>query len=785
MDPTPECPDAERLDAFAGGRLGRAEYRMLAEHLSGCPDCRKRVFGGEPTLGDDGSEGFRLAGEATLNDGGETEPATRYDFELHKESRDSAIQLLFPGRDGERLGQWGPYEIQHELGRGGMGIVFKGFDFVLRRAVAVKVMHPAHAVNERSRARFGRESRAMAAISHPNIVAIHAVSEHEGIPYLVMEYVAGEGLDERIRRRGSLSVLEILRIGAQIADGLEAAHAQGTIHRDIKPSNVMLESGVDRAKISDFGLARVVLEDSDLTPTDHMLGTPSYMAPEQIMGKAVDARADLFSLGCVIHAMAAGRSPFAGKNLIDVAHRVCNEPPPRLDETTPGTPGPLVDLVLRLLEKDPHNRVQSAGEVAATLRRMLADGGLENHDALALSPTGGPSVRKRRPRPRLWAVGSALVIAALAFSGWGLRSRWFRPPSRLLDRGEVSTPSHLMTPDRKPAPFFNLADAIAKATPGSTIHIPAGEHEGRIRIDDPEKSRGLTIEAAPGAILRAPPSSIAALEIHNVPGVVIRGLTIRCSSPHQHGVVFFGDVAGTRLEKVRVEQAQGARAAAIYATPGTQGSSRAPLVLRGLEVESGGLGIVLGSGMSSQPVSSVRIENCRIHGNGFLIVLETAVHDAVISGNILSGGESGLSLALTDDSTPANIEARNNTFIDCDAWVNLGYTNAEIRGVAITRNLVLKCRAVATRSQDIEVVGPLWFQSNVWWRSGDDVGHVARSADEAPLLSTDPTSPDYLRPADPASVMVKDPETGASVFAGAVPPAPAPNPKEAHSESHL
>src|SRR5690606_23026251 len=127
--------------------------------------------------------------------------------------------------------QWGPYEIRRELGRGGMGIVFKGFDFALRRAVAVKVMHPALAVDERSRTRFIRESRAMAAISHPNIVAIHAVSDHEGFPYLVMEYVAGEGLDERIRRQGALPVVEILRIGAQIADGLEAAHAQGTIHR--------------------------------------------------------------------------------------------------------------------------------------------------------------------------------------------------------------------------------------------------------------------------------------------------------------------------------------------------------------------------------------------------------------------------------------------------------------------------------------------------------------------------------------------------------------------------
>lgn len=775
MNPTSGCPDANRLDDFAGGRLGQSAYRKLAAHLGACPICRKRVFGDGPTLHDGDPEGLRPAADATLDDGGETEAATRYDFELNKENRDSAIQLLFPGREGNRLGQWGVYEIQHELGRGGMGIVFKGFDHALRRAVAVKVMHPVHAVNERSRARFARESRAMAAISHPNIVAIHAVSEHEGFPYLVMEYVAGEGLDNRIRRRGSLSVLEVLRIGAQIADGLEAAHAQGTIHRDIKPSNIMLEAGVDRAKISDFGLARVILEDSDLTPTEHMLGTPSYMAPEQIMGKAVDARADLFSLGCVLFAMTAGRSPFAGKNVLEVSRRVCDEPPPRLDETAPDAPRPLVDLVARLLERDPSDRVQSAAEVAAELRRMLAEGGRANRGVLALLPTAAPPVRKRRPRPRLWALTGVLAIGV---SAWALRS--FRPqPS------PVEPPTSLMASTERPTPFANFANlsvAISRAAPGSTIHLPPGEYEGRIRIGS-NHARGLTIEADPGAVLRAPSDSIAALEIADAPGLVIRGLTIRCSSIHQHGVVFSGDAAGVRLEKVRIEQLPGARAAAVYATPGTRGTQHDPLTLRELDVEASGLGIVLGSGMSSQPVSSVRIEDSRIRGPGFLIVLETAVHDAVISGNILEGGESGLSLALNESPTPFNIEARNNTFLDCEAWVNLGYTAPEIRGLSIARNLILNCRSVATRSPDIAVVGPLWFHENLWRKPGLDVDGVARSVDEVPLLSEDPTSPDYLRPANPSSVAIQDPETGEAAFAGAVPPAPTVDAEKPNADS--
>lgn len=780
MNPTSGCPDADRLDDFAGGRLDQSAYRKLAAHLGACPVCRQRVFGREPTLRADGPEGSRAGAAATLNDGGETEAATRYDFELNKESRDSAIQLLFPGRVGDRLGQWGAYEIQHELGRGGMGIVFKGFDHALRRAVAVKVMHPAHAVNERSRARFARESRAMAAISHPNIVAIHAVSEHEGFPYLVMEYVAGEGLDNRIRRRGSLSPLEVLRIGSQIADGLEAAHAQGTIHRDIKPSNVMLEDGVDRAKIGDFGLARVILEDSDLTPTEHMLGTPSYMAPEQIMGKAVDARADLFSLGCVLYAMAVGRSPFAGKNVLEVSRRVCDEPPPRLDEATPGAPGPLVDLVARLLERDPGGRVQTAAEVAAELRRMLADRAVANRAALAPAPAAIRPTGKRRPRARsrLWALVGVLAVAALVFSAREFHALWSRPSM-------LETPIPPEVWNQRPSLYANLSVQLAHASAGSTIHLPPGEYEGSLRISGSQKSRGLVLEAAPGAVLRAPSNAIAALEIADAPGLVIRGLTIQCSSIHQHAVVFSGDVAGVRLEKVRIEQLPGARAAAVHVTPGARGSKLEPLTLRELDVEANGLGIVLGSVMGAQPVSSVRIEDSRIHGPGFLIVLETAVHDAVITGNILEGGESGLSLALGESATPFNIEARNNTFVDCEAWVNLGYTDPDVRGLLIRRNLVLNCRSVATRSQDIETAGPLWFRENLWRKSGPDVDLVARSVDEVPMLSEDPASPDYLRPANPSSVAIQDVETDAATFAGAVPPAPAVDAEEPSADSDL
>lgn len=815
MEPTSDHPDAERSPADAAGRLRQLhqEGRLEATEGSGVrPTRHRRVPGEEATVGvNDGEGSGRIeAGptvgdadaDATLDDDEKTDPATRFGFDGLGEVADT-VELLFPHREKDRLGQWGPYEIQRELGRGGMGIVFQGFDFILRRTVALKVMNPALAASARSRARFVRESRAMAAISHPNIVTIHAVDEHRGIPYLVMEYVPGEALDERIQRLGSLPVAEVSRIGALIADGLQAAHDQGTIHRDIKPANVMLGAD-DRVKITDFGLALAVLENSELTPADHLLGTPSYAAPELIRGKAVDARADLYGLGCVLQTMATGRPPFTGKNIIDVARRACEEQPPRLDQINPTIPQALADLTLRLLEKEPENRIQTAAEVAAALRRLLAGRELEVSSPVPPAPLIGRWSAPKRPRHlRLWVVGTLLGVGAMVFSARGLWTWPFHDPSAQglghppTSPGTVADPLALALPDpaagpmrlvvstTSPAHFRSLADAVAHATPGSTISLPAGEYLGPVRIAG---ARDLTIEGAEGAVLLAPADAITVLDVCDAPGLVVRGLTIRCSSAEQHGLRLGGDISGALVERVRVEQFADAPAAAIHAAPGARGSAESPARLRELDVDVTRLGIVLGSSRGSEPVSFIRVENSRIHGasgKSFLIVLETAVHDTVISGNILEGSDSGVSMALTDVSRPANLQIRNNTFFQCKSWVNLGYTEGEATGIDIIQNLVLDCDSVVTRTPDVAVVGPLWFRENVWRKSGPKVGLVARSVEAAPVLSIDPASPDYLRPADPASVTVKDESTGAAVFAGAVPPRVPPLSGEDKADSHL
>src|SRR5688500_7224451 len=225
-----------------------------------------------------------------------------------------------------------------------MGVVLRAFDEKLHRVVAIKVLAAALATSATARKRFTREARAAAAVSHDHIVTIHAVEEAGPLPYLVMQYVAGLSLQQRLDRDGPLELDEILRIGMQTASGLAAAHAQGLVHRDIKPSNILLENGVERVKVADFGLARAATE-ANLTQSGVVAGTPQYMSPEQAEGKAIDQRTDLFSLGSVLYALCTGRAPFRASGTMAVLKRVCEETPSPIRQTNPDIPDWLIGLI--------------------------------------------------------------------------------------------------------------------------------------------------------------------------------------------------------------------------------------------------------------------------------------------------------------------------------------------------------------------------------------------------------------------------------------------------------
>src|SRR5262249_49939683 len=230
---------------------------------------------------------------------------------------EDTLTFLQPSSKPGSLGRLAHYEVLEVLGQGGCGIVLKAFDEKLHRLVAIKVMAPQLAATSPPRKRFLREARAAAAIRHENAVTIYAVEE-QPLPYLAMEYVAGETLQQKLDRVGPLDVPEVLRIGAQIARGLAAAHALALIHPHIKPADLLLEAGAqERVKITDFGLARTA-DDASISQSGLIAGTPLYMAPEQAQGQPLDPRADLFSLGSVLYVMCSGRPPFRAPTTLAV-----------------------------------------------------------------------------------------------------------------------------------------------------------------------------------------------------------------------------------------------------------------------------------------------------------------------------------------------------------------------------------------------------------------------------------------------------------------------------------
>jgi hypothetical protein len=310
----------------------------------------------------------------------------------------------------------GGYRIRRELGRGGMGVVYEAEDEKLGRVVAIKTLKPALSATPQARERFLREARAQAAVSHPNVVPIHHVGEDDGVPYVVMPLLHGETLQARLDRKGRLPAEEVIRIGRDVADGLEAAHARSLIHRDLKPGNIWLDADSGRAMILDFGLA---VPSDGAVPADPSAGTPTYMSPEQARGGPLDHRADLFALGAVLYQAATGRQAFVGSTLSEVLTAVTEHDPDPPAVVNPSVPPQLSDLILKLLAKTPADRPATAQNVVAILDQM----------AIALF------ARRRRK----WVLGVALLglLCGAAVGIWVVA----HPPPAHVDTGANGRPS--------------------------------------------------------------------------------------------------------------------------------------------------------------------------------------------------------------------------------------------------------------------------------------------------------------------------------------------------------
>jgi hypothetical protein len=354
-------------------------------------------------------------------------------------------------RLSEALG--GAFTIEGEIGRGGMGVVYRARDERLKRRVAIKVLPPELAFQAEIRARFTREAETAARLSHPHIVPIYTVGEGNSLVYFVMGYIDGESLASRLKRRGKLPVEEVRRIMKEVADALSAAHAMSVIHRDIKPDNILLEGTRGRVMVTDFGIAKAMSAGSGATLTSAgvAIGTPQYMSPEQAAGERdIDGRSDLYSLGVVSYQMLTGELPFTAPTVAGILMKQITEMPPSLQERRPDSPEDLTLAVTRCLEKDPENRWPSAD----ALRRAL-----ESRAVTGYRPTGqtkrGGVVRPSAESPRRFSGGTAPRAGAAAGAGrplagedWRNRlDRHMERASRRMERGGKSADTPLPVPD--------------------------------------------------------------------------------------------------------------------------------------------------------------------------------------------------------------------------------------------------------------------------------------------------------------------------------------------------
>ena len=394
------------------------------------------------------------------------------------------------------------YRVERRLGRGGMGILYLAIEPGLERRVALKLIAPEAADDEVFARRFAEESRIAASIEHPNVVPIYAAGEEDGVPYIAMRYVAGADLARRLTREGRLAPQAAVDLIAQIGNGLDAIHAAGLIHRDVKPANVLLsgDDGGDHAYITDFGVARNVATESGLTQTGRFVGTLDYVAPEQISGGAIDARADVYALGCLLFKLLTGEVPFPKEGDAARLYAHLNDPPPAPSLYVPEVSMALDDVVIRAMSKSPDDRYPSAGDLGraaraalrgerpATPERTVATGAAATRTAETISTKAGetrtsspptePTRRLGDEAPpaaaepsaaapgRRWAlIGGlaallvALVVVVILISGGGGSN-----PDTTATTGPAATESTNQKPKAKPKPkTLTKSELIAKA----------------------------------------------------------------------------------------------------------------------------------------------------------------------------------------------------------------------------------------------------------------------------------------------------------------------------------
>lgn len=424
------CPPSETLEQLLAGQLAEPAANSLRAHLPGCSLCQTLLdhLSDDAELRDWRTQARSLRAESATDAALVPLLAGLRMLPLGRPRPDGAVKagsdlslfLAPPQQEGD-LGSLGPYAVQAELGRGGMGIVLRARDPVLQRTVAVKILRP-ELDNDETRARFVHEAQAVARVSHDHVVRVFSVANPpNSLPYFTMEYLAGPILAEQIRTQQTLEPRLAAALVAQVAQGLAAAHAAGLIHRDIKPSNILFEPDTGRAKIADFGLARLASQPSGMTQEGMLAGTPTYMSPEQAQGlDTLDGRSDVYSLGATLYEALTGQTPFRGAPHMILQQVVGEEPrPPR--QLNDRISRDLETICLKCLRKEPSQRYASALALAEDLHRFLAGAPVYARPVGTLERF----IRGCRRKPVLAGLAFSLAVAVVAGSA-GVLWQWRR-----------------------------------------------------------------------------------------------------------------------------------------------------------------------------------------------------------------------------------------------------------------------------------------------------------------------------------------------------------------------
>jgi eukaryotic-like serine/threonine-protein kinase len=720
-----------------------------------------------------------------------TDPDSEADFSV-----DSAVHGEKPP---ESLGK---YTIQEWIGAGGMGVVWKASDPDLQRTVAIKVLGPHLRHSQTARRRFQREARAAAAISHPNVLTIHAVEEHDHAPFLVMEYVSGQSLKEYVAAKGKLPYIEVFQLTSQIAQGLAAAHAQGVIHRDVKPGNVMLHDGGTRVRLTDFGLARITFDNSELTSHGQYVGTPAYMPPEQLRGGKVDARADLFSLGCVIFYMLVGYSPFQGKTQGETIHRILGDEARLLHEIDPTVPPFLSELVRRLLNRDPDLRYQSAAEVADVLSRFLSDLNRASTEDLSAVLSQKPELRSRTDNRNLTTTKRrairvfALVIAACAAflvlpdliqknSTDNFEQAGTPDPNQnesvvaTISTPQSQTGSQTAGPPDLPklteitvasdSEFSTISQAVARAANNCTITVTGpGPYIEAVQIDGSNLD-GLKLIADSRVrwLTPDPLEEHRTLVIEDVSDVLVQGFDFDVTEENGRALHLLGTTGNVTIKDCSFKHMQKEhRMSLVLAESDMPDSGHRIRFLNCQFSAAEGPIMCLSLGGGSGSTTRAEARKCQFASPGTHIMVTNACRSFTLKENVFVGGSNAINLSYREWAPDSHVEIVNNTFLETRYWFGLmdsfrGATVPTERTTSrVCNNLILGGDRMQGGEDQWQHLETSWSFAANWWEpststranAGRD-GRVAILKDNLNIPNRDePDRPDYLQPA-PGSIL--------------------------------